>query len=143
MNKSFSHFLEQLKKLNLPKGKFAIFGSGPLGVRNIRDTHDLDVIIDEELFDKYKIMPGWESKNFERDGRYVEMIENSGIEFYKKWEPGDWNARRLIDEAEFIDDLPFVRLEEVKKWKEISGREKDLKDIQLINEYLEKSRKQK
>lgn len=30
MNKSFSLFVEQLKKLNLPKGKYAIFGSGPI-----------------------------------------------------------------------------------------------------------------
>jgi len=143
MNKSFSLFLEQLKKLNLPKGKFAIFGSGPLGIRNIRDTHDLDLIVDESIFDEYKNMPGWESKSFDRDDRHVEMIENSEIEFYKTWGPGDWDTRQLIDNAEIIDNLPFVKLEEVKKWKKISGREKDLKDVQLINEYLEKSQKQK
>ncbi|MDD4996265.1 MAG: hypothetical protein PHW15_02215 [Patescibacteria group bacterium] len=136
MNKSFSLFLEQLRKFNLPEGKFAIFGSGPLGIRNIRDTHDLDLIVDESLFDEYKTMPGWELKSFNRDGRYIEMIENSGIEFYKTWGPGDWNTSQLIDNAEIIDDLPFVRLEEVKRWKEISKREKDLEDIQLIDEYF-------
>ncbi|PIZ55932.1 hypothetical protein COY23_03855 [bacterium (Candidatus Torokbacteria) CG_4_10_14_0_2_um_filter_35_8] len=143
MNKSFSLFLNQLKKLNLPKGKYAIFGSGPLGIRNIRDAHDLDLIVGEELFNKYKGMPCWEFKSFERDGRYVEMIENSGIEFYKNWGPGNWDTRKLINEAEFIDNLPFVRLEEVKKWKKISGREKDLKDVKLIEKYLQKSEKQK
>ncbi len=143
MNKSFSLFLEQLKKLNLPKDKYVIFGSGPLGVRNIRDTHDLDIIVDEELFDKYKNMPDWEFKNFERGDCFVEMIENSGIEFYKEWGPGDWDTPQLIEEAEFIDDLPFVKLETVKKWKQISGREKDLKDVQLIEKYLQMSEKQK
>jgi len=143
MNKSFPLFLEQLKKLNLPKGKFAIFGSGSLGIRNIRDTHDLDLIVDEDLFDEYKNMSGWEFKSFDRDDRHVEMIENSGIEFYKTWGPGDWDTHQLINSAEIIDNLPFVRLEEVKKWKEMSGREKDFKDVQLINEYLQKLEKQK
>ena len=143
MNKSFSLFLEKLKNLNLPKGKFAIFGSGPIGVRNIRDTHDLDIIITKELFDKYKNMQGWEVKNFERDGRYVEMIENSGIEFYNNWGPGEWDTNQLINEAELIDNLPFVNLDTVIKWKQISGRKKDLKDIQLIKTFLQKSKKQK
>jgi len=143
MNKSFFLLLNQLKNFNLPKGGYAIFGSGPLGIRNIRDTHDLDIIIDEKLFDKYKDMSDWEFKSFKRDGRYIEMIENNGIEFYKKWGPGDWNTSRLIDEAEFIDGFPFVKLKIVKEWKQISGRGKDLKDIQLIEKYLQKLEKQK
>lgn len=143
MNKSFSLFLDRLKNLNLPKGKYAIFGSGPLGVKNIRDTRDLDIIVDEELFNEYKDMPSWEFKSFEKNGHYVEMIENNGIEFYKKWGPGDWDTRKLINEAELINDLPFVKLEIVKKWKQTSRREKDLKDVQLIDEYLQNLEKQK
>ncbi len=141
MNKSFFIFLEQLKKRNLPKNTYAIFGSGPLGVRNIRDTHDLDLIIDEQLFDKYKNMPHWKFKNFVIDNRYVEMIENNWIECYKKWGPGAWNTQQLIRKAEFINNMPFVKLETVKKWKRILGREKDLKDIQLIDEYIQRTNK--
>ena len=39
--------LKELEKLNLPKDKFAIFGSGPLAVRNLRTANDLDLIVND------------------------------------------------------------------------------------------------
>ncbi len=138
MNKSFQLFLIQLKKLSLPKDKYAIFGSGPLAVRNIREAHDLDIILDKDLFDTYKNISGWDFKKLlKKDGRYVEVIEKGGVEFYKEWGPGDWDTHALINEAEYIDGLPFVKLETVKEWKQVAGREKDAKDIQLIEKYLQ------
>jgi hypothetical protein len=57
MNQQFLILLEELKKLNFPKDKYAVFGSGPLAIRNIRETFDLDVIVKQDLFnelwDKY------------------------------------------------------------------------------------------
>jgi hypothetical protein len=37
-----------------------------------------------------------------------------------------------------IDGIPFASLEEVRKWKIASGRPKDIADIKLIDEYLQK-----
>jgi len=42
----------------------------------------------------------------------------------------------LIDDAEIIDGLPFVKLEYVVKYKKQDGREKDLKDIETIEKFL-------
>jgi len=44
--------LEKLRKLNLPLGKYAIFGSGILAIKNIRETSDLDIIAKKDLFDQ-------------------------------------------------------------------------------------------
>lgn len=38
-------FLDELKALNLPAGQYAIFGSRPLAVRNLRDANDIDLIV--------------------------------------------------------------------------------------------------
>jgi len=38
-------FLDELKQLNLPLDTYAIFGSGPLSVRGIRENHDLDILV--------------------------------------------------------------------------------------------------
>ena len=43
---------------------------------------------------------------------------------------------RLIDEADIIDSVKFVRLEPVLRWKMCVGREKDLRDVELIEGHL-------
>jgi len=128
----FEEYLKRIKELKLPKGKFSLFGSAPIAVRKLRDSRDIDIIVTDDVFEKYKQDPNWKYNKFERDDRTVEMLEQDNIELYKDWGPGEWDIEKLIRESEIIDDLPFVRLEEVVKWKKISGRGKDKKDIELI-----------
>lgn len=139
-NSKFRVLLSQVKQLNLPKGEYAIFGSGPMGVRNLRDCQDIDMIVTNKLFENSSKKLGWKNGDFERNGEYIQMIKKGEIELYKEWGPGKWNNNELIKDAEIIDGLPFVKLKYVLKWKKISGREKDKKDIKLINEYLENAR---
>ncbi len=136
MNKPFKLFLDKFKKLNIPKGEYVIFASGPMGVRGLRDTHDIDVVVTKEIYEKYKNTEGWDTVEFQREGRDVEMIENDGVEFYTDWGPGEWNVRDLISSGEEIDGAYFAPLDQVRKWKLLSAREKDLKDVGLIDKYL-------
>lgn len=124
-----------MKNIGLPAGSYAIFGSGPMGVRGIRDCGNMDVVVTDELFDEYRGMSGWDLK----DSRDDEYLLNNGIFLWKGWGPGEWNVKQLIEDAEMIEGLPFVRLSDVLKWKKLSGREKDLKDIKLIESYLDKN----
>lgn len=130
----FNDLLEELKKLNLPKGKFAIFGSGPMGPVGLKDPRDLDVIVTEDIFDDLKQKSEFKLGTKKSNDEY---LEKDGIEFYKNWYPGEeWDIKKLINEAETINDLPFVKLEKVLKWKKLIMREKDIKDIELIENYL-------
>ncbi|GAF93599.1 unnamed protein product, partial [marine sediment metagenome] len=45
-------YLDELKRLDLPKDKYAIFGSGPLAIRGLRENRDLDIIVKPELWEK-------------------------------------------------------------------------------------------
>ncbi len=45
-------YLDELEKLNLPKGKFSIFGSGPLAIRGLRENKDLDILVTHNLWYK-------------------------------------------------------------------------------------------
>jgi hypothetical protein len=53
---------ERLKKMNLPKGNFSIFGSGQLGIKGLRELNDLDVIVLRDIFDEFKEKRGWKKK---------------------------------------------------------------------------------
>ncbi|PJC22723.1 hypothetical protein CO059_01865 [candidate division WWE3 bacterium CG_4_9_14_0_2_um_filter_48_10] len=129
---SIKKLLEKLKKLNLPKDKFAIFCSGPLGVRGIRPVNDLDIIVTRDLWrelakeyptEKLSLPTGQLRINFK------------GIEIFEKPAFG-FDAEKLIKEADVIDGFRFVRLKDTVAWKKKMGREKDLEDIKLIGDYL-------
>ena len=58
----------------------------------------------------------------------------NGLTFGTSWAYGDFDVSLLIDEAEVIDGIPFVRLDHVIEFKRIAGRPKDLLHIRLLEE---------
>lgn len=132
-NKMSNHDLfQRVREMKIPLGKYALFGSAPLGIRKLRDCHDIDIIVTEDLWDKYK-SKNWEIRAMPHASQY---LWNNGVELWKDWKPGNWDIQKLIDEAEIIDGLPFVKLEHIVEWKKLHSREKELKDIEIIKKSL-------
>ena len=127
--------LEILRDMELPRGDFAIFGSGPLLVRNIiGDSGDLDVVCRGRIWDRVRA---------EGKLRYLEKYDVTVAEFLDgrltfgtQWGIGDFSVDQLIDTAEYIDGLPFVRLEFVVAYKRIANRPKDIAHLQALQESL-------
>jgi len=134
MNKEL---FDEFRKFNLPAGEYAIFGSGPMGIRNLRKCTDIDFIATDKLFLELKSQPQWKEGITRLGMEKLDYKNGKGeVEVVKEWAPGSWNIEELIKNAEVIDGLPFVRLEEVLKWKKLWGREKDQKDIDIIEKYF-------
>ncbi|MFZ2187855.1 MAG: hypothetical protein WAV46_04510 [Candidatus Moraniibacteriota bacterium] len=128
---------QELKKLSFPAGEYAIFGSGPMWVRGIRESHDLDIIARGEAWE-------WAKANGQvtiKENSELECAQfaDGNIEVYQDWYPGKWDVDTLIESADMIEGIPFVRLASVIDWKKIMGREKDGEDLILIEEYLTKN----
>lgn len=49
---------------------------------------------------------------------------------------GTASVEEQIKTADIIRNLPFLRLDLLKRFKQKMGREKDMKDIELIDKYL-------
>lgn len=62
--------LKEIKKLNLPLGKFAVSGSGPLTAHGIRETSDVDIIILPEIYGQLK-NESWEEKIWSNGAKYL------------------------------------------------------------------------
>ncbi|MDX1536012.1 MAG: hypothetical protein R3346_04605 [Candidatus Spechtbacterales bacterium] len=127
--------IDKAKKLNLPRGKYAIFGSGPMTIYKIRDSRDVDIIVTKDLYSIIKNNPEFKEKTWDDGDRYL-VKDNIGI--FHSWNYGEYrpDVDKLIDQAELVEGIPFVPLQEVLKWKKAFGREKDKKDIQLIEKYI-------
>jgi len=125
---NFYKFLEELKELNLPDKEYAIFGSGPLAIRGMREPEDLDIIVTKELYEKLK------EKYPEKDrGIFINNIEiispdASIVE----------NPEEIIKRAELIKGFRFTLLKDIIAWKKNMKRPKDINDIKLIENYFKK-----
>lgn len=118
--------IEELKKLKLPMDEFAITSSGPMAIRGLRENKDIDIIVKPKL---------WEGLKSQFPISNDDKIKVGNIEICQG---SLGNSEELIDNADVIDGFRFVKLNEVIKFKQAVGREKDLKDIKLIENFLKK-----
>ncbi len=135
MNDKFRQLLGVVKKLNLPDGEYAIFGSGPMAVRGIKPTDDLDVMVASELYKKLKeIYSEKQKQGYKEIVYYLEPIQ--GIEVIKANISGFNNPESVISRAELIEGLRFVLLKDIIAWKKKMARPKDFEHIKMIEDYL-------
>ena len=140
MNRQISLFAE-LKGLNLPAGDFAIFGSGPLIVRGIIPTsNDLDILCRRQAWLTVQEL-GEPEYLSDYDVNILTMCDGQ-LTFGEKWGIGEFDTDELIDSAEVIDGLPFVRLGHVASYKKISKRPKDLEHLEALEAYNKKIKPQ-
>lgn len=121
-----------LKDLGLPTEDFAVFGSGPMWLRGLREGKDLDLIARRAAWAKAAALAPIEHKS---DGSAYVRLAGGQIEIFNTWVPGEWNIDELIDTADVVDGVRFVRLDEVRRWKQLRGKEKDRVDLTLIEKY--------
>ncbi len=62
----------------------------------------------------------------------VASFFDGAITFGTEWGIGDFNVTELIETAEMIDSLPFVRLEYVVRYKTIRSGDNDLKLLSAL-----------
>lgn len=125
---------DQLRKLELPVGHYAITASGPLGIRGIRQIGDIDLVVDDELWHtlskKYPVIEGDFTKI--KISNDIEVL-GTGSLFDPVTGP---TISDQIREAEIIDGLPFVNLNHILYFKKLMNRPKDQDDIIAIEKIL-------
>lgn len=126
--------IAKMKKLNLPKDSYVVFGSGPLAAAGIRETNDIDLLVSSDVL-KQLNKKGW--KELVKDVNDKPLVFED-FEAHDTWDfsPYAPTLNELLKTATEVDGIKFASLDEVRKWKVASGRQKDLNDIKLIDKYL-------
>jgi hypothetical protein len=121
-----------VRELQLPPGDFAIFGSGPLIVRNIIPfRNDLDIICRDAAWELVQ-QTGQRQYLQDYDAHIVSM-QDGAITFGTSWGIGQFDIDTLINSADILEDLPFVGLQYVIEYKKIRGLPKDLLHIEAAS----------
>lgn len=120
-----------LRDIGLPTCDFAVFGSGPLIVRGlISFGNDLDIICRASAWNKVKQVG--DLLYLREYDTHIVSVGGGVLTFGTSWGIGQFDIEALIDDAEMIDGLPFVRLEHVVRYKAIRGLPKDKRHIEAL-----------
>lgn len=128
-----SEMVKILKNLGLDRpGCEICMGSALLMFGLREEAHDADIAVTEDMFQEY-LEKGYpiECNTWGRE-RILIDIEGFEIELFRE---------TLMEvESEYFDGFYVQTLESIIKWKEKLGREKDLRDLKVIKEYINKNR---
>ena len=124
-------FFGLLGSLHLPPEDFAIAGSGPLFARGwIAEIGDLDVIARGAAW--RRICELGEVEEAPLASVHRVLLFDGKIEVLDGWFPAIWDINTLIDEADLIAGLRFVKLEVVAETKKMLQRPQDLQHLDKI-----------
>lgn len=128
-----------LRDFQLPIDQYTITGSGPLGIRNLKAIGDIDIIVTSQLWttlaEKYGITDENGVRKIVLPGGVIEAFADGSF-YTTPAAPETPTIASRIKDAEIIDGLPFDSIENVLYYKRKDAREKDLKDILLIEQWM-------
>ena len=125
--------VENVKSLNLPFGEYVVIGSGLLDALGLRSANDIDIAVTPKLYRQLHSTGEWrEAKKYGKDFLLKGKIE---ISSQLEWEDFSTTIKEAIGSALIIDGIPFLNLDELKKFKRAFGRQKDYEDISLLEKY--------
>lgn len=129
--------ISRIKSLNLPIGKYIVFGSSVMEVHGIRKAKDVDIIVDKDIYKELK-RRGWKRHWFFRRVLTCKALKKDENEAFShiKWKNYRVENHELFKNAEIIDGVPFMELNEYLRYKKCLPREKDKMDVKLIEDYL-------
>ena len=123
----------KVKSLNLAKDSYIVFGSGPMAAAGIRESEDIDFLVNPEQFEAFRKL-GWQQIT---KGENDKPLIFDVFEAHPNWDFSSFNPtlKELLTRATYFEGVAFASLEDVKAWKAASGRQKDLDDLKLIAEH--------
>ena len=123
---------KRVEASELPVEQIIILGSGILDALGLREARDLDAIVEPSLFEALQAAGEYDCGVKDGD-RYCRA---TGVELWHTWFGRTYD--QVLTESVVIDDLRYGSIEATIADKLRLGRDKDLADIKLLENYLER-----
>lgn len=117
--------IRQLETLHFDKNEYWVITGGAMVLYGLREeTHDIDLGCTKKMADELA-----------RRGFPVSLLDDgtrkiccgADVEIFENW---------LYDKIQWLDGIPVISLEGLAEMKRHIGREKDYRDIALIEHFL-------
>lgn len=133
----------KLNELGLNSENAVIIGSGILNALNLRESKDIDVVVTEE---KYKELS--DNSRFKKEQNHGREILDDGLfEIGTSWTVvgKNWKFNDLLNHSTTIDGVRYNTVEFLlnakRRWiADGEGRQKDIDDVKLMEQYLSDSK---
>ena len=121
-----------VKRLKLPANEYVLIGGAVLEALELRKTHDIDMVVSEHIYERYRKTHAW--KEFVHDdGKRV--LSHNGYHMMRTWMNKD--LAHLQRDAFVYQEIPHMSIDQLISCKRRLGRKKDIADIKLLEEYKE------
>ena len=120
-----SDILETLRTLPYDPAEYWVITGGAMVLYGFREqTHDVDLGCTTKLADELEAK-GFLYRVMDDGNRWFKLSDD--VEVFENW---------LYGSVEKIDGYPVMSLQGIREMKQHLGREKDLRDIHLIDTFL-------
>ena len=124
------NIIESAKALGLPPESYVVVGSSVMVVLGLaKSDDDVDLTVTRELFERFK-KDGWRQELYGDEPLLKNGIYDVGAHFYK------WEVSDLLEDALWIDEVPFISLRKLLEWKRHMMRPSDIPQLKIIEDYL-------
>ena len=119
--------MQKLQKLGFPKTEYWLVTGSAMVLYGVKEeTHDIDLGCSKKLADRLEA-EGYLPERMADGSR--KFVIGSDIEIFEEW---------LFDQVEYVNQIPTISLKGLIMMKESLGREKDMKDIAAIKEFMKR-----
>ena len=127
--------IDAVKRLGLPADDFVVVSSAALAMRGIREAKDIDIVVTPCLWKELSTQHSVDIYHGVERIRCYDRIEILNPHDSVYGDKGPVPLADLITEADVIDGIRFNNLDHLKAIKRVLAREKDLRDIAIIDTY--------
>lgn len=117
--------IKRLEALNFDKTQYWVLAGGAMVMHDVREeTADIDLGCSKSFADELE-KQGYPTAIMEDGTRRITVAED--VEIFEEW---------IFDEVVLVEDFPVISINGLIEMKKSLGREKDLRDIELIETFL-------